>query len=91
LNELKSGSRRQVTGEKSEKSACLTPGFSPGKQQNPEPTGFSRKAGRSQTGGASGLLPTPDYNKLLLPFGLKPPLLSAPDTLRLRPGGINRN
>jgi len=55
LVEPKSGSRHQITGEKSEKSACLTPGFSPGKQQNPRPTGFSRKAGRSKTWGLLGL------------------------------------
>jgi hypothetical protein len=31
LVEPKSGSRHQITGEKSEKSACLAPGFSPEK------------------------------------------------------------
>ncbi len=54
----KSGFGRQISAEKSENSACITPGFSPGKKQIPEPTGFSRKAGRGQTGGASGLTGT---------------------------------
>jgi hypothetical protein len=51
LVELSSGFRRQLSDKKSENSACLTPGFSPGKKQMPEPTGFSRKAGRSLTRG----------------------------------------
>jgi len=93
LVEPKPGIRLQISGIKSEKSACLTPGFSPGKQQNPEPGGFSRKAWRSQTGGTSGLSGfylCRAVHKLSPSFGLKSHRLSAPDYPRLKPGVINR-
>ena len=51
----KAGSRHQISEQKSESAVCLTPGFSPGKMQIPELTGFSRKAGRSQNREIFGL------------------------------------
>jgi len=51
----KSRFRRRISDKKSENSVCFTPGFSLGKKQIPETTGFSRKAGRSPARGVSGL------------------------------------
>ncbi|KAF5051452.1 hypothetical protein DSECCO2_418900 [anaerobic digester metagenome] len=41
----------QFSDEQQDNAVCFTPGFSPGKMQPPEPTGFSRKAWRSQARG----------------------------------------